>query len=72
MFIPLSRAYPDATFADFFITICQQETHAPQSKREHSLVASGWAVAYTRYSLYYVADEDAAQRNIWSGDFDMP
>ena len=35
------------------------------------MVASGWAVAYRRYSLDYVADEDAAQRNIWSGDFDM-
>ena len=23
-------------------------------------------------SLDYVADEDAARRNIWSGDFDMP
>jgi endonuclease YncB( thermonuclease family) len=36
------------------------------------MVASGWAVAYRRYSLDYVADEDAARRNIWSGDFDMP
>ena len=36
------------------------------------MVASGWAVAYRRYSLDYVADEDAAQRNMWSGDFDMP
>jgi len=36
------------------------------------MVASGWAVAYRRYSLDYVADEDAAQRNIWSGNFDMP
>jgi endonuclease YncB( thermonuclease family) len=36
------------------------------------MVASGWAVAYGRYSLDYVADEDAARQNIWSGDFDMP
>ena len=36
------------------------------------MVASGWTVAYRRYSLDYVADEDAARRNIWSGDLDMP
>jgi endonuclease YncB( thermonuclease family) len=37
--------------------------------------ANGWAVAYRRYSLDYVADEDIARRNrinIWSGAFDMP
>jgi endonuclease YncB( thermonuclease family) len=39
------------------------------------LVLNGWAVAFRRYSLDYVADEAAARRlhiNIWSGDFDMP
>jgi len=39
------------------------------------MVANGWAVAYRRYSLDYVAEEDAARRNrinIWSGEFDMP
>ena len=39
------------------------------------MVIAGWAVAFRRYSLDYVADEDAARRsriNIWSGDFDMP
>jgi endonuclease YncB( thermonuclease family) len=39
------------------------------------MVANGWAVAYRRYSLDYVADEDTARRNrinIWSGAFDMP
>jgi endonuclease YncB( thermonuclease family) len=39
------------------------------------MVANGWAVAYRRYSVDYVADEDAARQsriNIWSGDFDMP
>jgi endonuclease YncB( thermonuclease family) len=39
------------------------------------MVANGWAVAYRRYSLNYVADEDTARRkriNIWSGAFDMP
>jgi endonuclease YncB( thermonuclease family) len=39
------------------------------------MVANGWAVAFRRYSLDYVADEDTARRNrtnIWSGAFDMP
>jgi len=39
------------------------------------LVANGWAVAYRRYALDYVADEDAAREsgnNIWSGNFEMP
>ena len=39
------------------------------------MVANGWAVAYRRYSVDDVADEEAARQghiNIWSGDFDMP
>lgn len=39
------------------------------------MVANGWAVAYRRYSVDYVIDEDAARRkriNMWSGDFEMP
>jgi endonuclease YncB( thermonuclease family) len=39
------------------------------------MVVNGWAVAYRRYSLDYVPDEDTARRNrinIWSGAFDMP
>ena len=39
------------------------------------MVANGWAVAYKRYSLNYVADEAGAHRrqiNIWSGGFEMP
>ena len=39
------------------------------------MVANGWAVAFRRYSLDYVANEDvldAVGNNIWSGDFDMP
>ena len=39
------------------------------------MVANGWAAAYRRYSVDYVADEDAARRkriNMWSGDFEMP
>jgi endonuclease YncB( thermonuclease family) len=39
------------------------------------MVLKGWAVAFRRYSLDYVADEDAAQRGkrgVWSGEFEMP
>ena len=39
------------------------------------LVGSGWAVAYRRYSMRYVSDEQVArgQRlNIWSGRFQVP
>lgn len=39
------------------------------------MVARGWAVAFRRYSLDYVAAEDrayAARRGVWSGDFQMP
>lgn len=39
------------------------------------LVASGWAVAFTRYSRDYVQQQEearAARRGIWSGEFVMP
>ena len=39
------------------------------------MVLNGWAVAFRRYSMDYVVDEDVARRNqinIWSGEFDMP
>ena len=39
------------------------------------LVGSGWAVAYRRYSMRYVSDEQVArgQRlNLWSGEFELP
>jgi endonuclease YncB( thermonuclease family) len=39
------------------------------------MVASGWAVAYRKYSLDYVADEEhahLAKVGIWSGTFEMP
>ena len=39
------------------------------------MVASGWAVAYRKYSLDYVADEERAllaKVGIWSGTFLMP
>ena len=39
------------------------------------LVSEGWAVAYRRFSLDYVADEDAArgaERGIWAAEFVMP
>jgi endonuclease YncB( thermonuclease family) len=39
------------------------------------MVEQGWAVAYRRYSMDYVAAEDAARRagrGLWSGQFEMP
>ena len=39
------------------------------------MVTSGWAVAYRKYSLDYVADEEKAHRaglKLWSGTFEMP
>lgn len=39
------------------------------------MVANGWAVAYRKYSLDYIEDEDrarVARLNIWSGRFQMP
>ena len=39
------------------------------------MVTNGWAVAFRRYSLDYVASEAAARQseiNIWSGNFEMP
>ena len=39
------------------------------------MVTSGWAVAYRKYSLDYVADEEKAHRaglRLWSGTFEMP
>ena len=39
------------------------------------MVANGWAVAYRKYSLDYVDDEDRARiarANIWSGRFELP
>ena len=39
------------------------------------LVSEGWAVAYRRFSMDYVADEDAARaagRGIWAAEFVMP
>jgi endonuclease YncB( thermonuclease family) len=39
------------------------------------IVESGWAVAFRKYSLDYVTDEERAQhalRGIWIGTFDKP
>ena len=39
------------------------------------LVGSGWAVAYQRYSMRYVSEEQDAngkRLNIWSGGFEAP
>ena len=40
-----------------------------------SLVAHGWAVAYRRYSVDYLRDEDLARyltQGMWAGRFEMP
>lgn len=39
------------------------------------MVAQGWAVAYRKYGIDYIAHEDEARharRGIWAGSFDMP
>lgn len=39
------------------------------------MVANGWAVAYRKYSMGYISDEERAKRarlGIWSGSFEMP
>lgn len=39
------------------------------------LVVNGWAVAFRKYSLQYLKEEDVARtarRGVWSGSFDMP
>ena len=39
------------------------------------MVAQGWAVAYRKYGIDYIAQEDEARfarRGIWVGSFDMP
>jgi len=53
------------------IAICFKDTE----DLNRWMVASGWAVAYRKYSLDYVADEERAHRakvGIWSGTFAMP
>jgi endonuclease YncB( thermonuclease family) len=40
-----------------------------------SLVAHGWAVAYRRFSVDYVSDENVARyltQGMWAGRFEMP
>lgn len=39
------------------------------------MVAQGWAVAFRKYGIDYIAQEDKARlarRGIWSGSFEMP
>lgn len=39
------------------------------------MVAQGWAVAYRKYRIDYLPEEDEArlaQRGIWAGSFEMP
>lgn len=53
------------------ISVCFKDTE----DLNRWMVASGWAVAYRKYSLDYVADEErahAARVGIWSGTFTMP
>jgi endonuclease YncB( thermonuclease family) len=53
------------------IAICFKDTE----DLNRWMVANGWAVAYRKYSLDYVADEELAHADkvgIWSGTFDMP
>jgi endonuclease YncB( thermonuclease family) len=53
------------------IAICFKDTE----DLNRWMVASGWAVAYRKYSLDYVADEERAHADkvgIWSGTFVMP
>ncbi len=46
--------------------------HSSTFPLSHWMVTTRWAVAFRRYSVDYVADEDDARRsriNIWSGAF---
>lgn len=39
------------------------------------MVAQGWALAYRKYGIDYILEEDEArlaQRGIWAGSFEMP
>ncbi len=39
------------------------------------MVTQGWAVAYRKYGVYYIGEEDQARiarRGIWAGSFEMP
>jgi endonuclease YncB( thermonuclease family) len=36
------------------------------------MVSNGWAVSFRRYSVDYVADEDAARQSHVNIQFDMP
>lgn len=39
------------------------------------MVAQGWAVAFRRYGIDYIGEEDGARlarRGIWAGSFEMP
>ena len=58
----------------FFYDI-KQELFKGTEDLNRWMVATGWVVAYRKYSLDYVADEERAKRaklGIWSGSFEMP
>ena len=53
------------------ISVCLKDTE----DLNRWMVANGWAVAYRKYSLDYVGDEELAKRaklGIWSGSLEMP
>ena len=53
------------------ISVCLKDTE----DLNRWMVANGWAVAYRKYALDYVADEERAHLakvGIWSGTFEMP
>lgn len=53
------------------IAVCFKDTE----DLDRWMVARGWAVAFRKYSLDYVGDEQSAKRGklgIWSGSFEMP
>ena len=53
------------------ISVCLKETE----DLNRWMIANGWAVAYRKYALDYVDDEERAhlaKAGIWSGTFEMP
>lgn len=54
-----------------FVSVC----HADGVELNAHMVRRGWAVAYTQFSLDYVAQENAAQEEglaLWRSDFERP
>lgn len=54
------------------LVACRRDDHADPAA---ALVEAGWALAYRRYTMRYVAQEDAARYRrvgIWAGSFEAP